>query len=71
MKTTSYIERRSPMWRDLPIALISRAAIAHWAPFPLRLIAGTASWSTASPSWPGAWMPSQQFCRHLACPRRI
>src|SRR5258708_34329786 len=40
MKTTSYIERRSPMWRDLPIALISRAAIAHWAPFPLRLIVG-------------------------------
>ncbi len=40
MKTTSYIERRSPMWRDLPIDLISRSAIAHWAPVPLRLIVG-------------------------------
>ena len=40
MKTTSYIERRSPMWRDLPIDLISRSPIAHWAPIPLRLIVG-------------------------------
>ena len=40
MKTTSYIERRSPTWRDLPIDLISRSAIAHWAPVPLRLIVG-------------------------------
>src|SRR4029077_20344010 len=40
MKTTSYIERRSPTWRDLPIDLISRSAIAHWAPIPLRLIVG-------------------------------
>src|SRR4029077_6498196 len=38
--TTSYIERRSPTWRDLPIDLISRSAIAHWAPVPLRLIVG-------------------------------
>src|SRR6267142_2460710 len=34
MKTTSYIERRSPTWRDLPIDLISRSAIARWAPVP-------------------------------------
>src|SRR2546428_9936543 len=40
MKTTSYIERRSPMWRDVPIALISRSPIARWAPVPLRLIVG-------------------------------
>ena len=40
MKTTSYIERRSPTWRDLPIDLISRSPIAHWAPVPLRLIVG-------------------------------
>jgi putative oxidoreductase len=40
MKTTSYIEGRSPTWRDLPIVLISRSAIAHWAPVPLRLIVG-------------------------------
>jgi putative oxidoreductase len=40
MKTTSYIERRSPTWRDFPIDLISRSAIAHWAPIPLRLIVG-------------------------------
>ena len=32
--------RRSPMWRDLPIDLISRAPIARWAPIPLRLIVG-------------------------------
>jgi uncharacterized membrane protein YphA (DoxX/SURF4 family) len=40
MKTTSYIERRSTTWRDLPIDLISRSAISHWAPVPLRLIVG-------------------------------
>jgi putative oxidoreductase len=28
------------MWRDLPIDLISRSPIAHWAPVPLRLIVG-------------------------------
>src|SRR3984893_17372874 len=40
MRPTSYIERRSPTWRDLPIDLISRPAIARWAPVPLRLIVG-------------------------------
>jgi putative oxidoreductase len=40
MKTTSYTERWSPMWRDLSIDLISRPAIARWAPVPLRLIVG-------------------------------
>jgi putative oxidoreductase len=40
MKTTSYIERRSTTWRDLPIDLISRSAISRWAPVPLRLIVG-------------------------------
>src|SRR5882672_9025877 len=40
MKATSYIEKRSPMWRDLPIDLISRSPFARWAPVPLRLIAG-------------------------------
>src|SRR5712691_12592759 len=40
MKTTSYIQRRSPTWRDLPIDLISIAPIARWAPIPLRLIVG-------------------------------
>jgi len=36
----SYIRRRSPRWRDLPIDLISRTPIARWAPVPLRLIVG-------------------------------
>src|ERR1700722_2345847 len=36
----SYIRRQSPMWRDLPIDLISRSPIARWAPVPLRLIVG-------------------------------
>lgn len=40
MKTTSYTERWSPMWRDLSIDLISRPAIARWTPVPLRLIVG-------------------------------
>src|SRR5260221_12011534 len=40
MKTTSYIQGRSPTWRDLPIDLISRSPIAYWAPIPLRLIVG-------------------------------
>jgi putative oxidoreductase len=40
MKTMSYIPQRSPMWRDLPIDLISRSPIARWAPVPLRLIVG-------------------------------
>ena len=45
MKTTSYIQRRPPKWRDLPIDLISGdlirgSPIAHWAPIPLRLIVG-------------------------------
>ena len=38
MKTTSDTERQSPMWRELPIDLISKSGIAHWAPVPLRLI---------------------------------
>src|SRR5437868_2740605 len=40
MKTTSYIPRPSPTWRDFPIDLISRSPIARWAPVPLRLIVG-------------------------------
>jgi putative oxidoreductase len=40
MTTMSYIRGRSPMWRDLPIDLISRSPIARWAPIPLRLIVG-------------------------------
>src|ERR1700758_4931977 len=40
MKTTSHIQSRSPMWRDLPINLISRSPVAHWAPIPLRVIVG-------------------------------
>jgi putative oxidoreductase len=40
MKPTSYIEERSPTWRDLPIDLISRSRIASLAPVPLRLIVG-------------------------------
>src|SRR6478672_1190161 len=40
MTTMSFIQRRSPTWRDLPIDLISRAPIARWAPIPLRLIVG-------------------------------
>src|SRR6201987_2315687 len=36
----SYLRRRSPMWRDLPIDLISRSPIARWAPLPLRLAVG-------------------------------
>ena len=38
IRWTNYTERRSPMWRDLPIDLISRSPIARWAPVPLRLI---------------------------------
>src|SRR6516225_7215591 len=40
MKPTSFVRRRSPIWRDLPIDLISRSPIARWAPIPLRLIVG-------------------------------
>src|SRR5215472_11360904 len=40
MKAMSYSRRRSPMWRDLPIDLISGSPIARWAPVPLRLIVG-------------------------------
>jgi putative oxidoreductase len=40
MKTTSDTERWSPMWRGLSVDLLSRAAIARWAPVPLRLIVG-------------------------------
>jgi putative oxidoreductase len=36
----SHIRSRSPMWRDLPIDLISRSPIARWAPVPLRQIVG-------------------------------
>jgi putative oxidoreductase len=36
----SYLRRRSPLWRDLSIDLISRSPIAGWAPVPLRLIVG-------------------------------
>jgi putative oxidoreductase len=40
MKTISYIQDRSPTWRDIPIDLISKSPIARWAPVPLRLIVG-------------------------------
>jgi len=40
MKTTIYVERRPPKWRDFPIDLVSRSTIARWAPIPLRLIVG-------------------------------
>jgi putative oxidoreductase len=40
MKTMIDIRRRSPMWRDLPIDLISRSPLARWAPLSLRLIVG-------------------------------
>jgi putative oxidoreductase len=40
MTTMSYVRRRSPMWRDLPLDLISKSPIARWAPVPLRLIVG-------------------------------
>ena len=40
MKMMSYIQDRSPTWRDIPIDLISRSPIARWAPIPLRLIVG-------------------------------
>jgi putative oxidoreductase len=40
LRSTNYMERRSPTWRDLPIDLISRSPIARWAPVPLRLIVG-------------------------------
>ena len=30
----------SPIWRDLPIDLISRSPAARWAPISLRLIVG-------------------------------
>jgi putative oxidoreductase len=40
MKPISYIEEWPRIWRDLPIALISRSSIARWAPIPLRLIVG-------------------------------
>ena len=36
----SYIPKPSPLWRELPIDLISRSRIARWAPVPLRLIVG-------------------------------
>ena len=40
MTTMNDTRRRSPIWRDLPIDLISRSPIARWAPVPLRLIVG-------------------------------
>jgi putative oxidoreductase len=40
MKTTTYIQRRSPTWRNLHIDLISGSPIARWAPVLLRLIVG-------------------------------
>ena len=40
MKTTSYTQRRSPIWRHFPIDLFSRSPIARWAPVPLHLIVG-------------------------------
>ena len=40
MKTTDYVERRAPLWRELATGLISRSPLARWAPLPLRLIVG-------------------------------
>src|SRR5258708_15865706 len=40
MRSISFIEKRLAPWRDLPFDLISRSAIARWAPLPLRLIVG-------------------------------
>jgi len=68
---TNDTQRRSPTWRDLPIDLISRSPIAHWAPIPLRLIVGYGFMEHGFAKLPGARMRSPQFCRHLACPHRI
>ena len=40
MKTTRHVRRLPPTWRGLRVDLISRSAIARWAPIPLRLIVG-------------------------------
>jgi putative oxidoreductase len=40
MQWTSYVEKLSAAWRDLPIDLINRSPIGRWAPIPLRLIVG-------------------------------
>jgi putative oxidoreductase len=40
IRSTNYIQRRSPTWRDFPVDLVSRSPIARWAPIPLRLIVG-------------------------------
>jgi putative oxidoreductase len=71
MKTTSYIQRRSPTWRDLPIDLISRSPIARWAPIPLRLIVGYGFMEHGFAKLARGLDAFPQFCRHLACPHRI
>ena len=40
MKPMSNVRGQSPIWRELPVDLISRSPIARWAPIPLRLIVG-------------------------------
>src|SRR5258707_7489281 len=40
MKTTSYIPRRLPRWRDVPLEWLSRFRIANGSLIPLRLIVG-------------------------------
>jgi putative oxidoreductase len=40
VKTTSYVQRRSPLWWELATGLIGRSRLARWAPLPLRLIVG-------------------------------
>jgi putative oxidoreductase len=40
IRAANYLQRRAPIWRELPVDLISRSPIARWAPIPLRLIVG-------------------------------
>ncbi|MFL5266659.1 MAG: DoxX family protein [Stellaceae bacterium] len=40
IRSTNSIQRRAPIWRELPTDLISGSPIARWAPVPLRLIVG-------------------------------
>ena len=71
MKPTSYIRRRWPMLRDLPIDLISRSPIARWAPVPLRLIVGYGFMQHGFAKLARARMRYRQFCGRSACPHRI
>jgi len=50
------------------LALSSRFPLTRWAPIPIRLIVGYASWNTGSPSCPEEWAAFAAILQAMGVP---